>query len=567
MKNVRKKFLALTLATMMLFATISSLFNKSYADEEVDRNYFVPNEYATEYQFHARDVLVWAAKSGTGQNDKSIFPFIIVAPTEKQFEVDSSKSKYPEYIYLKENEIKRGEASRGRINANDASNLLTINGPATTDDRFMILTQLCEDLGVDPEDIVLNVRLNFREKNENVTFIKRGTYNSESGEYGWISEDKQTANAKIEKVFNYCKEIFLSGKYGYMGLSGDEDKWNHLYDEALQEKIADGMSEEDARYAAMVSVYDNHNKGSLFVTEVDAILPDGVKYCLVVAENGKKIEGTDVDYRFWALARKGLFDPGDDPTIDDPVPTKPTELKTTLDYVAIDGNDIVKQGSDSPFLAPYTENDIDKKDTDVIAYIRSTTKQDIVKTNGVDIKTDGSANSEGWYYPSTNDKTVIAKLYPFDKYDNTNDNGIAKEEVTVSDENDLTSNQIPYIKWTFRRVRKDIVTNDDKSTTVTITFNLPVDKDSIPDGWSPKYDSDGTTIHAITRNFKNDESYNKDVVVKQNGTGEEVTTHVSVAPNVLAKTGESAAVIFAILAVAIVAIRLYGKNKKFKKMK
>jgi len=583
MKNIRRKFFAVTLIAMMLFATVSGIFNKSYADSK----YLVPSGEATEYQFNAGDILLWAAIDGTSVVDPDEYPFIVVTPTPEQFKVDKTKSKYPEYILLSEY---RPESSNlyGRTNATDATELLIGNNPRSSRDPFKIVEQLSKDLSIAPEDIVMNIRINLRDDNDTVTWVKKGKSVVENGETKIVLEpveSEETIKAYTEKIFNYCKRMYLSGKYANSVGSGTEEDWEELYNDSLQYAREHGaQNEEEARYAAMRNTYNDYNESSFFVTEIDAILPDGTKYCLVLAD-GDTVSGenyTGDTYtrknRHWALARKGLFVPDDDrpdrdstpdpePDSDIGEPAVAEALKTTLDYVAVDGNEIVKKGSDSPFLAPYTENDKDVKDTDVVAYIRSTTKQDLVITNGVDMKTDGTANSEGWYYPDTNDKTVIAKLYPFDTYNNNTYNGIAKETVEVKGTSHQIDSQTPYIKWTFRRLRKDITTNDDKSTTVTITFNLPIDKESIPDGWSPKYDADGSTIHAITRNFKSDETYNKDVVVKQNGTGAEVTTKVSIAPNVLAKTGESIAVVFAILAIAIVAVKLYGKNKKLKKIK
>ena len=113
--------------------------------------------------------------------------------------------------------------------------------------------------------------------------------------------------------------------------------------------------------------------------------------------------------------------------------------------------------------------------------------------------------------------------------------------------------------------------NDDGSVTVTITYNLPVDPESIPADWKPVYDKDGKTIHAIEKTIKKGEDYEKDVIVKQNGTDATVTTPVkkiwpkdnSQADTVIPQTGVFTIILAVIIIGATVfAITRYRKINK-----
>ena len=202
------------------------------------------------------------------------------------------------------------------------------------------------------------------------------------------------------------------------------------------------------------------------------------------------------------------------------------EFKTTLEYETSE-KDVKGKMEGNTFLPPYVDNDNTKKDLDVIATIKSKTKEEIKSTNDVELRNDEKPNSEGWYYPDVEDKTVIAKVYKFDEYDKSANKGIVNETVKLIGSQGGEDTQKPSIKWTFRRKEKTEKENKDGSVTVTITYNLPVDPESIPEGWSPIYDKDGKTIHSIEITIKKGEDYDKDVTVKQDGTDATVTTPVS----------------------------------------
>ena len=87
----------------MLFATVNSLFNKSYADEH---HYVVRDGNQTEYEFNANDILQWAAWAGNSTNWDDVaasegdFPFKVVRTTEEQY--NGKDGEYPECIELKQ---------------------------------------------------------------------------------------------------------------------------------------------------------------------------------------------------------------------------------------------------------------------------------------------------------------------------------------------------------------------------------------------------------------------------------------------------------------------------------
>ena len=312
-------------------------------------------------------------------------------------------------------------------------------------------------------------------------------------------------------------------------------------------------------------------------TKLKVDSPTGTKIILVsvqaIATTSDKIITYDLtlgNNQNWYLVPNNIVDIEKDEPVSD--------FATTMEYTAVDENGKKVEAKElkketDPFLAPYYENEDKnaKKDTDVIVTIKSKTEEEIVETNGVAIRNDGKANSEGWYYPDLKDKTVIAKKYLFDDYDNTTDNGKVSETVKLTGSKGGEDTQKPSIKWTFRRIDITETENKDGSITVAITYNLPVDEDSIPADWTPVYDEDGKTIHKIQRVIKKGEDYDKDVTVKQNGTDATVTTHVkhiwpktgkSEAPNLGPQAGESLIIAFAVIASIGICVLAYRKFKK-----
>lgn len=246
------------------------------------------------------------------------------------------------------------------------------------------------------------------------------------------------------------------------------------------------------------------------------------------------------------------------------------EFDTTLEYIAkIDEKEVGGTVENEVYKPNYDKDNI-KRDADVTAIIKSKNGDNIATVNGKALDSTGKANEDGWYYPNVNDKTTIAKLYPFSKYDNSTDNGMVTEKVELGNEEGLKSNQTVSIKWPFRIIDKTYdpkdITQDTKTVTVTITTNLPMDPSKIPDGWTIVPDTDN---HKITKTYNRGDNVNEDVTVYQNKTGDTANTDVTInwsgnKPSVLPQTGESIKVLALIvlcLGIAIVFVKKVKNNK------
>lgn len=247
-----------------------------------------------------------------------------------------------------------------------------------------------------------------------------------------------------------------------------------------------------------------------------------------------------------------------------------SDFDTTLEYNAkIDEKEVGGTVENEVYKPNYDKDNI-KRDADVTAIIKSTNGDNIATVNGKSLDSTGKANEDGWYYPNVNDKTTIAKLYPFSKYDNSTDNGMVTEKVELGNEEGLKSNQTVSIKWPFRIIDKTYdpkdITQDTKTVTVTITTNLPMDPSKIPDGWTIVPDTDN---HKITKTYNRGDNVNEDVTVYQNKTGDTANTDVTInwsgnKPSVLPQTGESIKVLALIvlcLGIAIVFVKKVKNNK------
>ena len=295
------------------------------------------------------------------------------------------------------------------------------------------------------------------------------------------------------------------------------------------------------------------------IVTVTATTKNGAEYGMVLGE----------DNNFYLFQTKeGEKEPEPDP--------EDKEFKTDLTYRAeASGKKVDGKMDKDVFLPPYYENEDKnaKKDADAVGIITSKTDEEIVATNDValtDKNVKGNPNSEGWYYPDLNNKKVIEKEYPFDDYNNPKDNGAVKETVKLTGKDGGIDSQTPNIRWTLRRINFEKKKNDDKSITVTITYNLPIDEKSIPDGWKPIVDEDGG-IRKITRTFKEGEDYKKDVTVEQNGESTAtVTTPVEVkwekddskADKVIPQTGAFTVALIAI--VAGIAVFAYTRFRRLR---
>ena len=300
---------------------------------------------------------------------------------------------------------------------------------------------------------------------------------------------------------------------------------------------------------------ENINKWVITYGEGDGMVCDKVNFRVVDGDNNTWVLVLGQDQNCYLVNNKVFND----------------EFDTTLDYNAkIDEKEVGGTIENGVYKPNYDKNNI-KRYADVTAIIKSTNGDNIATVNGKTLDSTGKANEDGWYYPDVNDKTTIAKLYPFSKYDNSTDNGMVTEKVELGNEEGLKSNQTVSIKWPFRIIDKTYdpkdITQDTEKVTVTITTNLPMDPDKIPNGWTIVPDTDN---HKITKTYTRGENINEDITVYQNKTGDTDNTDVTInwggqkSPSVLPKTGEGItvlAIIVLLIGITIV-FRKKINNKK-----
>lgn len=303
-----------------------------------------------------------------------------------------------------------------------------------------------------------------------------------------------------------------------------------------------------------IKFFENINKWVICYGEGDGMVCDKVNFRVVDGDNNTWVLVLGQDQNCYLVNNKVFND----------------EFDTTLEYIAkIDEKEVGGTVENEVYKPNYDKDNI-KRDADVTAIIKSTNGDNIVTVNGKALDSTGKTNEDGWYYPNVNDKTTIAKLYPFSKYDNSTDNGMVTEKVELENEEGLKSNQTVSIKWPFRIIDKTYdpkdITQDTKTVTVTITTNLPMDPSKIPDGWTIVPDTDN---HKITKTYNRGDNVNEDVTVYQNKTGDTANTDVTInwsgnKPSVLPQTGESIKVLALIvlcLEIAIVFVKKVKNNK------
>ena len=250
-----------------------------------------------------------------------------------------------------------------------------------------------------------------------------------------------------------------------------------------------------------------------------------------------------------------------------------TNFSTTLSYDAYVGTTNVGGTGTSPFLPNYDTSN-PEKDADVTAIIKSEQLDvDIVSIG--DVALSGTPNSLGWYYPNTNDKTKIAKVYKFDDYNNQTANGMVTEkDLVIKGSNGKSDTKTVDIKWPFRIIKKtqdpETITEETTKVRYEITTNLPIDPNSVPEGWDFTGDELGQSHHKIyIERSKSYGDYIKDIVLKANGRSDTVSTQVSIKfpdeklPTKHAKTGEASFVIIAFVALAslFMIVKLRSKIK------
>lgn len=357
--------------------------------------------------------------------------------------------------------------------------------------------------------------------------------------------------------------------------------------ENLVNKYEISGNSEDAIYTEVAKIfglnYNDYNKDATkfvngcFENSIDdfelSIVANGKVYYLVFGyDSSKKVdnlgnEGTGGE----RYAFNWYFLTSFDELPDD------SEFSTELEYEAYIGNkDVGGTIEDGTFLPNYDKDNI-KEDADVTAIIKSTTDEDIAQVNEKYLNPDGTPNDEGWYYKYQDNKKVIAKIYPFEKYDNSTDNGMVTEKVTLTSSEGNTDEQTVSIKWPFRIIDvtydPETPTDDTDEVTVTIETNLPMDPDKVPDGWTIVPNTDN---HKITKTFKKGEDVNTDVTVYQNGTGDSDKTNIkydwpsddgkdnTVAPTKHPNTGETFTILL-VIAILVSTAVIAKKKIKLKK--
>lgn len=412
-----------------------------------------------------------------------------------------------------------------------------------------------------------------------ISYNPDGTPTNASGvkdkwEDGIIDAADASAILSLAQTFN---EKILEEGITDEDLAVKQDSWNHTAEDIIYSLAKElNISAEDILLTAKVSM---DSVKELNITETSYTLDNQNN---TVAKNKEKIKTLSLNNKKITEQNSLLSD-----TTNYKI-TVTAETKNNGKYYLVLGKDNVfylitdskfdttmkyddTKDTGKTYKPEYTENDINKKDLDVTVTIKSETDEAIASTNGVALTDDKKPNSEGWYYPDTKDKTVIAKVYKFDEYDNTTANGKVNETVKLVGVNGGEDTQKPSIEWTFRRKNVDETENSDGSVTIVITYNLPVDEKSVPSDWEVIYDKDGKTVHKITKTIKKGEDYDKDVTVKQNGTDAKVTTHVkktwkkdkTQAKDLGPQAGAFSVVLIAVIAgIAVFAVTRYRKLNK-----
>ncbi|MCR5147076.1 MAG: hypothetical protein K6B70_07045 [Clostridia bacterium] len=509
-----KKFKSVMIATLsgvMLFSSFAFFGSTVNADTERKEEKYLKLYPRNVYEVNASEILIDYAHTQTGNT------------TYLRYRADVTNDLIPIYSYkadgtLLNTNISTDKWHDGHMDAVDSSNMLSLGQhvqdvteprtPATATENWM-----------EPaDDLIYSLARKLNISKDDITLNVKVTMQK----YAGINDTEQSFTIS-SKTGVTTENLAKSTEFSLIE--------KRIYSQLANITITTGADLEELNPGVVQSVLS-----ATLTTK------EGAEYKMVIGK----------DNNFYLTQTKDA--------------TKESTFKTTLDYASDEKG---KMDGDT-YLPPYYANEEKnaKKDLDAKAIITSTTKEAIVKTNGVALTEDGKANSEGWFYVDKTDKTVIAKVYPFEKYDNTQYNGAVKETVKLVGAEGGEDTQKPSIRWTFRLINKDTKQNTDGSVTVTLTYNLPVDKDSIPEGWSPIFDKDGKTIHAITKTIKKGEDYDKDVTVKRNGDiDEKVTTNVKqvwekLSPT-LPQTGAFTAVLAVIIAlIAGFAITRYRKLHK-----
>ena len=512
MKKSRKfKFLVIALVFIMFSMCFVSKVNADLVVDDVILNVY--KESKSKYQFNQRELLTLYAGKQTGdENLKYPNTYDVTA------EMIEDKTAIP---------LTGFGFDDGKIDALDSACVTsTLRAYKNTNESVIesILSTLATTLGYEKNDIEIRTTAYKPTESNNIIFSTRTT-------------TKEEFDKIIHSVRGEMEEELINQ---YPDVNRDTIK--EVINNEIAEKILPG------EYAARR------------LLRLDAIMPDGVKYTLVLDGKSKVIDGEENFSYNWYMVKT-----------EDEV----KEFKTDITYTAIvDGKNVDGTKVDETFFPNYDRSKVEK-DANVTANIVSTTKNDIVKINGVDLNPDGTKNELGWYYSNKEDKTVISKDYPFDTFDNTTDNGIVVEkdlELTSSD--GLKDKETVSIEWPFRIIdvkqEPGEITEETEKVIVTITTNLPMEEEKLPEGWAFTTDEEGKTQHRIFKEFlKENGDKKEDVIVTANDRDDTDSTQVEVkwpakpqTPEKLPDTGSSYVLIGVVVALVGCSAIIYRKIRK-----
>lgn len=272
--------------------------------------------------------------------------------------------------------------------------------------------------------------------------------------------------------------------------------------------------------------------------------------------------------------------------------TETTEFKTELTYKAeVEGVNVGYTMDKGTCVPKYDTNNV-KKDADVTAIIKSKNDLEILTVDGKEVGADKAhANEDGWYYTTAGNKKEIAKLYKFSDYDNLDDNGTVVYDKNDTENNhrgkvkvvlgsievdgeQLKSEENVSIQWPFRII-EDVqdpkeIKDDTTKVTRTITTNLPIDKEKLPDGWKFTETDLGKSQHQVYKEYtRSNGNVSETPEFKENGRTDTVKAEVKIdwekekTPEVIPQTGIfSAVIILAIVGFTTFGITRYRKINK-----
>lgn len=517
-KSKKIKFLVISLVVITFFMCFAGIVNANETVYDYVSDVYV--ESNNKYLFNYRQLMDIYAKNSTGHNIKYSYPYDVT----EEMVADKTAVKLIGFGF-----------DDGKIDSSDVSALLMAKFVFEIDDKSgpkQVISNLSDTLGYKIDDIELRLTAyNPKDNNKSITFSSK---TSKKEELEALMEDSKK---------DFEKEIL--------------ERWSDVTEE--QAKII----VENSDYDTLSTEYFSRR-----LCKLEAVMPDGAVYTLVLA-------GENYEYNNWFMVRTKEAEEEEVEKEEPPVEEPVKEFKTELTYIAeVDGKEVEGTIKDGTFYPNYDRSKVEK-DANVTAKITSTTKSDIVKIDGEALNEDGTPNKLGWAYLDKSDKTVIVKVYPFEKSDNLEDNGIVpKKEYELTSSDDLKSKETVSIEWPFRIIdekqKPEKITEDTNEVRVIITTNLPIEEEKLPDGWKFTDDEEGKTQHRVYKDYKRkDGDKTEDVILTANDRDDTDSTKVTVKwpekeklPEVIPQAGTSYTILVAIIALAGFSLIIYRKLKK-----